>query len=194
MSIRYRDVGLRWGPVKFGAHADGNGFVEDVARGRKFERRLEAILTGWEHTPYSPSIIKQGPDGGVFCTAFVARVLDELFRQDPMPLPDIPHDTAMHNAAKARAALRWFLRNYPGSIPIKSRETEEGLEVWDVQPGDIVISGPIGGGPGHAMIVGPRQNIMWQADGQRVHYTGLYLPEPYELHDVRRFYQREEWV
>lgn len=185
LGIHYYDAGLQWFPVRVAGHQTRNGFSGDVERGRKIERRLDKILASWEYTPYSSSIIKQGPSGGVYCTAFVARVLDELFGRDPTPMPDIPHDASMHNPKKARAALRWFFRSYPGSFEVKNLE---------VEPGDVIITGPVNGGPGHALIVGPRPNTMWQADGNRVHYTGMFLPEPYELHEVRRFYQREEWV
>lgn len=183
--VHYYDAGMTWYPVRVPAHKKLNGFGSDVEKGRRIERRLASVLTKWEHTPYSSSLIQQGPKGGVYCTAFVARVLDVLFGYEPTPMPDIPHDAAMHNPKKAVGALRWFFRRYHGSFEVKNLE---------VEPGDIAITGPKGGGPGHAMIVGPRENTLWQADGQRVHYTGMYLPEPYELHQVRRFYQREEWV
>lgn len=184
-AIHYYDAGMEWHSLRVDSHAGRNGFGSDVELGRRIERRLALVLTKWEHTPYSSSIIKQGPQGGIFCTAFVARVLDELFQREPTPMPDIPHDASMHNPRRARAALRWFFRRYPGSVEVPTLE---------VEPGDVVITGPRGGGPGHALIVGPRENTLWQADGDRVHYTGMFLPEPYELHQVRRFTQREEWA
>ena len=180
--IHYYDTGLEWHPLRLPDHRDRNGFSEDVGRAGKIERRLARILGEWEDTPYRAGIIQKGV--GVYCTAFVARVLDELYGREPTSLAKVPHDVGQHNRRRAMAALRWFTRQFPTSF-----EVEDG----EVEPGDLLMTGPSGGGPGHAMIVGPRRNTVWQACGRSVHYTGLFLPEGFDLFQVRRFADREAW-
>ena len=172
MTVHYRDVGLRW--------TDYSGESAEA-----FNQRLAKILESWESTPYSPGIIARGRQGGVFCTAFVARVLDELYGRESVPMPDIPHDASFHNRRRSEAALRWFMRRYPESYQV---------EGFMVEPGDLLMTGPDGGGPGHCLMVGPRRNVAWQAAGSSVHYTGLYLPDPYRLFQIRRFRDRETWA
>ena len=182
VGVHYYDTGLEWHPIRLNAHRTRNGVSEDIARASKIERRLARILGDWEDTPYRAGIVQQGV--GVYCTAFVARVLDELYGRPPTPMPKIPHDVGDHNKKRALAALRWFTRQFPTSFEILDGE---------VEPGDILMVGPNTGGPGHAMIVGPRENTVWQASGRCVHYTGLYLPEGFKLFQARRFEDREVW-
>lgn len=172
MGVHLRDIGLQWTPF---SGENSQAVME----------RMASVLKSWYGTPYTPGIIKRGRDGGVFCTAFVARVLDELYRQEPTELPVIPHDAAFHNRRRAEAALRWFMRRYPESYQV---------EGFQVEPGDLLMTGPPGGGPGHCLMVGPRENVAWQASGSSVHYTGLYLPDPYECVQIRRFKDREIWA
>jgi hypothetical protein len=122
-------------------------------------------------------------------------VLDELFRKEkPTPMKNIPHDVSMHNPAMARGGLRWFLRHFPTAQRIWSVTLSDAMDHVLVQPGDIFICGPIGGGPGHAIMVGPRRNTMWQASGLHVHYTGLHVPRGHMLYAIYRFTNREEWI
>lgn len=178
--IRYMPLPLRWEVLKL---VEDNGFAMDQARSSAIERRLARILGEWERTPYDMKFAQKGV--GVYCSAFVCRVLDELYRCEPTPLPKIPNDIGFHCREGAVAGLRWFLRQYPACTRLTSDM---------VQPGDVIVIGPHGGGPGHAMIVGPQENTIWQTTGlSGVHYTGFALPEIYQFHAAFRFMDREVW-
>lgn len=161
----YVPLPLRWRPLQ-----------DEVARGR-----IERILCDWEGTPYARG--QRVKQVGVFCTAFVCAVLDELYGREPVDLPEIPDDASMHDPARARAGLRWFLRQYPCDV------VEDGF----VEPGDVLITGPIAGGPGHAIFVGPQPGTLWQASGPAVHFTGMSIPGEYSLHAVYRLRERQKW-
>lgn len=178
--IHHRDVGLRWRALQL-----GNGdFASDRVRERQIERRLERILGEWEGTPYVAG--QRAKKVGVFCTAFVAGVLDELYRQEPTPLPELPIDVSFHSTAGAIAGMKWFLRHYPNHVAVDN---------LIVEPGDVIITGPVGGGPGHAMIVGSRENTIWEANGlSGVHYTGMTLADQYVLFGAFRLTDREVWI
>ena len=180
-SIRYVPLSLQWKALRLAPH--GNGFGSEYARSFMIELRLARILGEWESTPYNTKFADKGE--GVYCSAFVCRVLDELYRREPTELLNIPHDISFHDREGAMSGLKWFMRQFPACEQITNGE---------VEPGDVLITGPVGGGPGHAMIVGPRENTLWQATGTSgVHYTGFALPEIFELHAAFRFKDREVW-
>lgn len=177
--IRFEPLPLQWKAFNL---CPNNGFASDRYRAIEIERRMIKILAEWEGTPYDTKFANKGI--GVHCSSFICRVLDELYRLEPTDLPAIPADIGFHNRAGAIAGLRWFMRQYPAC---------QQLTGSDVEPGDILITGPKGGGPGHAMIVGPRENTIWQATDGGVHYTGMALPEIYELYAAFRFRDRKDW-
>jgi hypothetical protein len=137
---------------------------------------LKLALDRWYGTPYNASCIEQKI--GVYCTAFVVRVLDEVLGREETRMPEeIPHDASFHCPETARAGLRWFLRAFP---------QHERVEDGRVRPGDVLVTGPLCGGPGHALIVGPQPGTMWQATACGVHFTGLSIPRTCELHAIYR--------
>lgn len=145
--------------------------------------RLDRILASWEDTPYRPGQHVRGV--GTYCTAFVCAVLDELYRQPSAALPeDIPIDASMHDPELARSGLRWFLTRYPNHVRVQD---------GTVEPGDVLVTGPVSGGPGHAIIAGPRKGTLWQCSGRSVHRAGYSLPETYRLHAVYRMTDRHKW-
>lgn len=181
--VRYVPLPLRWRSFVLGdtgVHRAGEG---------NLLRRLERILAFWEGTPYHLGQSVRGM--GTFCTAFLCAVLDELYgRPAATPLPEIPVDASMHDPATARSGLRWFLEHYPNH-----ERVEPGPDGYTVvQPGDVLVTGPQGGGPGHAILVGPRENTLWQCSGLGVHYTGLHIYEHYDLFAVYRMTDREKWL
>lgn len=183
MTLTLSKLPIQWTPLD----------VRNPDSERRIAERLASVLHSWEDTPYSSSQAERGV--GVYCTAFVCGVLDDLFRAEKKtPLNKIPHDVSMHCGASSRAGLRWFLRHYPTADRIYSITTADEGEIVDVQPGDVLITGPIGGGPGHAIMIGPRKNVMWQASGMAVHYTGFFVPMGYMLYAVYRFSDKERWI
>lgn len=165
--------GLEWRPLRLG---------DDHVTAMAIEKRMDAILARWRGTPYAAGQAMAGC--GVFCTAFVCRVLDELYGKEPTPLPDIPLDVSFHNPDTARSGLRWFLRSYPNHARIVNGE---------VEPGDVLVTGPVSGGPGHAILVGPSPSSLWEARSGGVGRTGLMIPAEYRLHAVYRLTDRELW-
>lgn len=177
IGIVYDQLGLKWRSFSI------NGGTHRAAENALL-RRMERILADWEDTPYvdGQSVKRMG----TFCTAFVCAVLDELYRRErPIPLPEIPRDASMHDPVTARSGLRWFLEHYPNHAAVTDQI---------VQPGDILVTGPRGGGPGHAIFVGPHENTLWQCSGKCVHRTGMAIPHSYDLFAVYRMTDRELWL
>ncbi len=147
-------------------------------------KRLERILESWERTPYSESPGENPKGQGVSCIGFICGVLDELaVAAVPIDYPHLPLDIGMNNPAGARSAMHALLGLFPD---------HERVNVMSVQPGDVLVVGQ--GGPGHAMIVGPRRNTIWHAGGPHVHYTGWVLPPHSKLFAVYRLLNRDSWI
>ena len=177
--MQYVPIPLSWQMLNL---AEFNGFGNDHVHAAQIEKRFRKILDQWERTPYNTKFAAKGE--GISCSAFVCRVLDELYRRPPIDMPAIPADVGFHSHHGAVAGLRWFRRRYPTSYRMIGGET---------QPGDVFIVGPKGGGPGHAMIVGPQENTLWHASTTGVCYTGFMLPENLKVYAIYRFSDREVW-
>lgn len=183
-ALRLHNPGIVWHPMML-SNGLGN---PNHPRACNVEHRLARILGDWDGTPYvNGQACKRE---GVYCTAFMARVLDELYRRPPTPMPRIPPDASFHDAEGVLLGMRWFLREYPNNE--KLEPAVDGL--YHVQPADILITGPIGGGPGHAILVGPRENTMWEAGTFKVQMIGMMIPDNYELHAVYRMTDRNSWA
>lgn len=145
--------------------------------------RLDRILRDWAGTPYVEGM--QGEGQGVDCVRFVYAVLDELHgfeRKDPWTLPQ---DSAMHNREGAFRTMRGICERYP----------HERVMDGTLEPTDVIVTGPKGGGPGHALIVGPRRWELWHATLTDVHRTGKgFLDNPEnELFRIYRMTSKEQW-
>lgn len=184
ISVHYVSLPLQWTVLQLTGGGE-NDFSNRLVKAAKIERRLARILGEWERTPYNIRCAEKGV--GSSCAGFICRLLAELYRIEPVDIRAIPEDMSFHNRAGAVAGLKWFLRTFPAA---------EKLESERVQPGDVIITEPLDGGPGHALMVGPREGTMWQnLDCQvGVHYTGLSVPSTYRLHSVYRFKDREDWA
>lgn len=125
------------------------------------EDRLRTAIRIWEGTPYHEGA--QVPRAGVDCWRFVSAVADDMRQRPRIKLPRIVADAAMHSPETARAAMRWALREH-------DCEDIGGVEV---RPGDVVVAGPHGGGPGHAMLAGPDGFLWHVTQAQGVCATGL---------------------
>lgn len=145
--------------------------------------RLGAVLASWEGTPYVGG--QQTKGEGVDCIRFGCAVLDELYDRPRTLLPIRAADASMHDRPGSMSVMRQIIRRYPNHATVT-----DGI----VQPGDVLVVGPGGGGPGHMMIVGPARNTVWQASASKVHFTGLYLPSGATLFRVYRMVDRETWA
>ena len=150
-----------------------------------YEDRLLKILQGWKGTPYKEG--SQVPKMGVDCVRFCCGVVDALFGFPRTTLNLLPADVALHDKLTALKAMRTLRRLYS---PLLRVPTEPGI----VEPGDLLVTGPTGGGPGHIIIVGPEKNTTWQATSQSVEKTGLTVPYRMDLFRIFRFEDRHKWV
>lgn len=150
-----------------------------------FADRLERILEEWRGTKYMSG--QQCKGTAADCIGFVFGEVDELYGR---PSPDrtvLPPDTAMHSPEKARATMRKLRRLYSPNSVVTDRY---------IEPGDVIVVGPHGGGPGHIMSVGPRKNTLWHCSNQTgVVQVGLSFSNEYQqIFGIYRFDDREKWV
>ncbi len=139
------------------------------------------ILLSWENTPYMKGQRKKRV--GVDCVRFLCAVMDELYVMEPAPSVELPQDVALHAPHTARAAMRKIMSRYPDHRNLDQGES--------VEPGDVVITGPERGGPGHAMIVGADPGL-WHATGLEVQRGGLIPTDP--IHHVLRPQDKHRWL
>lgn len=151
-----------------------------------YGERLRAVLESWRNTPYM--IGQQSKGAGVDCVRFVTAVWDELLGRDPIEHERLPRDASLNKPEASRAFMHLLLTRYAPVEDI-SRRTEV------VEPGDVLVVGAAGGGPGHAIIVGPDKNTTWQAGGRKVIQTGWALTDRLQvLSHWFRFGDRHLWV
>lgn len=122
--------------------------------------RLATALHRWQGTRYHEGA--QVPMGGVDCWRFVSAVADDMRGRPWVKLPRMIADVAMHNPVKARAALRWAMRAHSCRrvFPL-------------LRAGDVVVAGPKGGGPGHAMIASYDKQLWHVVQQNGVSQTGI---------------------
>lgn len=146
--------------------------------------KLRRVIQRWEGTPYMAG--QQVPGVGVDCVRFVCRVFDALHNLEETPLENIPADASMHTREGAIQTMRKIMKAYS---PI-SQVTDGSIE-----PGDVIIVSYVGGGPGHAMLVGTDRNTLYHADSVGVVRTGLGIAAGQQIiHGVFRKANRLEWV
>lgn len=148
---------------------------------------LDRVLRSWEHTPYMPR--KQDCGHGVDCVRFVCAVLDTM-RGRQTPIETLPDDTAMHDRVTAIAGMLKIRRAMDPNILLKPADGS-----IEVQPGDVIVTGPANGGPGHAMIVGSKRNVFWESAGSGVRRVGLSALRQHaiEVYYVFRCLDRDTW-
>lgn len=129
------------------------------------QRKLDQVLRSWEGTPYLPG--RQDLGKGVDCVRYVAAVLDAM-RGKQTPIETLPDDTALHNRKAAIAGMHKLRRALEPNDMLRFDGPAE------LEPGDVIVTGPVGGGPGHAMIVGCKPNVIWESSGTGVRRVGLY--------------------
>jgi hypothetical protein len=145
---------------------------------------LENILLAWSHTEYGSGQRCRGIAAD--CIGFVCGALDDIDGRARARDPRIPPDSALHDPERSKQAMRDILAVYEPWVPVRDA----------LEPFDVVIVGPAGGGPGHAMLVGTRRNTLWHCSQERgVHMSGWSLGEGYEsLHAAFRLGDRERWI
>lgn len=165
---------VNWEPLKI------DGLTEQ--QNREILDRLEMILFSWKGTPYSPN--KRVKKYGVDCIRFVTGVIDELCGIEHVPCRTLPSDISFHDKATAMAGMKTFVRNYD-FVKVTTRL---------VQPGDVLITGPNNGGPGHGVLAGIVPNTLFESSfGVGVHQIGLSINDTYRLFGHYRQRNRNQW-
>lgn len=151
--------------------------------------RLAAEILPWDGTRYAKGQSVRSVAAN--CVGFFVRVYEGLYGLDRWRIPTVADDAAFHSPPTARRALRALIEHFRPFI-IGRSVVSPGGEPVNVSPGDVIVSGPHRGGPGHVLIVGWRRNTMWHAASPSgVHMTGMTIPQ----HAVYRVYRtRKEWV
>lgn len=178
--MKHIDPELQWTPFS----ESGWTALERTAAMTTFEY----FLRHWEGTPYESGQRMAGL--GADCIGSVFGVVDDLDGLDRGEAPGMPRDTAMHNRNQAVGAMREIVRRYAPNMKLKMVDG-----IYQVQPGDIIVTGVVGGGPGHVSIVGPRKNTIWEA----VPSTGFAMQgwsffEEQDIWAVYRLNNRREWL
>jgi hypothetical protein len=151
------------------------------------EARISAVLDGWVGTRYQPGQQLKGIAAD--CLGFVGGVLDELFYRPQTLRENLPQDTAFHARESAMDAMWKLLMMYS---PVT--KVERAGPRWLIEPGDVIVTGPEHGGPGHALIVGGRPSELWHANNRRVQKGGLGLMERHQsIFGVFRL-KRSRWL
>lgn len=170
MSIRIVAPEMTWTPASFDARA------------------LERALERWRGTPYESGQRMRGL--GADCIGSVFGVVDDVDGRPRAEYPGLPVDAAMHSRATAVAAMRELVRRYAPCAKVVPTG-----RVTRVEPGDIVVTGMPGGGPGHVEMVGCRRNELWHAiPGSGFHQGGWGLFAEQVLWVVYRIEDKVRWV
>jgi len=150
---------------------------------------LDDTLRAWDKTPYESG--QRFKQRGADCIGAVFGVVDEMDGRQRAQFPGMPQDTAMHDRRTAIAAVRELVRRYS-----PCRKVEPSARgVFLVQPGDIVVTGAPGGGPGHVEIVGARTNELWHAiPCSGFHQGGWSFFEQQVLFAVYRIEDKHRWT
>lgn len=149
----------------------------------KQQARLGLVLEQWQGTPYRAGQQVRGM--GVDCVRFVAAVLDEL-RGTTTPIETLPNDASMHTREGAIASMLNIKRAFMPCELVGDNSLE---------PGDVLVTGPRDGGPGHALIVGDQMNVLWESSNTGVRRVGksALARNGYELFYAYRLANRDTW-
>ncbi len=135
---------------------------------------LQRSLNSWMGTRYKLYGQAPGPKGGVDCVRFVTAQGDELL-DCVTAIPKTLSDISFSSPEGARATMRSLMELYD------MRSVEGGI----LFPMDIIICGPKGGGPGHAMVAGTDGYIYHCTPASGVVRTGLDL-QGQDFHAILR--------
>lgn len=150
---------------------------------------LGAEINNWLDTPYESgqSFPKQGAD----CTGTVFGIIDALDGRQRMEPAGFPHDASMHDRPGAIRAVREIIRRYAPCHKVESDENG----MYQVEPGDIIVTGTPGGGPGHVEIVGANKNELWHAlPTPGFHQSGWAFLDVQVLYAIYRIEDKHRWT
>ena len=145
---------------------------------------VRLCLEPWVGTPYGAG---QGVAGvATDCVRSLAGVGAALEGTPSRDITHLPPDTALHKPDEARAAMREIMSNFPLWERIRSPK--------DFQPGDMVVVGKKGCGPGHGIFVSHRERMFIEATPRGFHYTGIgSIRKSWRIFSLYRYTLRGDW-
>lgn len=148
--------------------------------------RIETILESMVGTPYQTNQRARGV--GLDCRTAVAYFLEKMERVDPIPLPEVPADSAVNHPAKAAKVLRALVRAFG---------VREVLGEGIVEPGDILGIRPERDqlrGPAHAYILGAQPFSAYHAPFQGSEFCRSAITPSMRVVAVYRHPNKEKWA
>jgi len=157
---------------------------------------LERTLEAWRGTPYESGQRFRGRAAD--CIGALFGVIDDMDGRPRACYPGMPHDAAMHDRAGAIAAVRELVRRYSPCQKVEPAIWDEDGQstspTYYVEPGDIIVTGMPGGGPGHVEIVGAHRNELWHAlPVSGFHQGGWSFLEQQYLYAIYRITDKHRW-
>lgn len=175
---RVLDMPARWTPLYI-SEAPLRWYRTPIAVGR-----IERALESWRETRYGSGQRCRGILAD--CLGFAFGVIDDVDGRPRAQCSSFPPDVSFHDPRLARRSLALLRRLYE-----PCQRLRDGL----LQPMDVVVVGPSGGGPGHVMLVGYRRNTLWHcARESGVCESGWSLPGEYRLIAAYRMSDRQRWL
>lgn len=130
------------------------------------QERLGEVLRSWEGTRYLAG--QQARGAAADCAGFVVGVLNELAGTAHVAARIAP-DAGAHAPDRAGLALEGLVATF-GLEPVA---VVEGVLV--LEPGDVIVTGPVARGPTHGLLVGDERRMVWDATGRGVRRISLGL-------------------
>ena len=171
MGIRVYNASFLWTPL-------GDSQIQE---------NISRTLRAWERTPYESGQRFRGR--GADCIGSVFGVVDDLDGRQRAEFPGMPRDTSMHDRASAIATVRELVKRYS---PCKKVVARDGY--YYVQPGDIVVTGTAGGGPGHVEIVGMKNELWHSLPDSGFHQGGFGFLQDQTLFAIYRIQDKDRWT
>ena len=149
-----------------------------------YDDRLNDLFEKWKDTPYIEG--QQRAGSGVDCFRFVCAVLDGM-EHTKRTVEHIPADRSIHDRRGAFRGFKRVLERFKPFEVVKDKVLEAG---------DVLISGPKGGGPGHALIAGSKPLTLWHVPGVglRVRRIGMALSQGQLFRIYRTSNKDLRWV
>lgn len=130
-----------------------------------------------------PGCQAKGSTGGVDCVRFGAGFYDEMYGFKRAETARLPQDTALHSRKTAIEAMLLIRRLYMPNIAVLD---------GSIEPGDAIVEGPWGGGPGHLLIAGVEPFTLWEATRTGVKHRGMNTYQ--QIYRVYRQTDKHKWL
>lgn len=151
--------------------------------GRFVEWRIAQELESWVGTPYG--IGQRTKQVAVDCVNFCTSFLDTMIgRSTPTKIQQLRGDRCLTKQGGTLIAMKAILSCYEPHIEVR---------LGTVEPGDVAVTGPVGGGPGHVLVAGVRPNTWFHATPKGVQMTGSGYSAGMLPFRIYRYLDKASW-